>query len=89
MNLSLYLDDCAFSHRLRYLLQEAGHIVQVPADVQPTLTGTHDHVHFAHARRMRFVLLTYNPGDFLKLHQQQPDHSGILAVYQDNLLAKT
>jgi hypothetical protein len=34
------------------------------------------------------VLLTKNPADFLALHLQHPDHSGILVVYQDNDIAR-
>ena len=30
------------------------------------------------------TLMTANPRDFEPLHAQQPDHAGILAVYQDN-----
>lgn len=74
MSLILYLDDCAFSHRLRQLLIEAGHDVQIPADA----------VHFAHAKENERVILTFNPRDFLDLHEQDPNHPGILAVYQDN-----
>ena len=88
MSLSIYLDDCAFSYRLRQLLQESGYQVQIPADVQPSLIGAHDNVHFVHACKIGFILLTYNPGDFLRLHLQQPDHPGILAVYQDNVPGK-
>lgn len=84
MSLAIYLDDCAFSYRLRKLLLEAGHQVQVPADVDPPLTGADDAVHFAHVRVTGQVMLTYNPADFLQLHKQYSDHSGILAVYQDN-----
>lgn len=58
--------------------------MQIPAEVEPPLTGADDEVHFAYVRRTGQVILTYNPADFLKLHQQFPEHSGILAVYQDN-----
>ena len=84
MSLALYLDDCAFSHRLRQLLRQAGHDVQVPADVNPPLTGADDSVHFAHAKATGRVILTLNPRDFKALHDQDPNHPGILAVYQDN-----
>ena len=88
MSLTLYLDDCAFSHELKRLLSEAGHDVAVPADAQPPLTGADDDVHFAHARATGRVILTLNPRDFQDLHDQEPDHPGILAVYQDNNPAK-
>jgi len=82
--LELYLDDCAFSHELKRLLLAAGHDVAVPADAQPPLTGADDAVHFAHARATGRVILTLNPRDFKDLHDQEPDHPGILAVCQDN-----
>ena len=84
MSLTIYLDDCAFSHRLRQLLIEAGHDVQIPADVTPPLTGAADEVHFAHVQAAGRAILTMNPKDFFHLHQQFPNHPGILAVYQDN-----
>lgn len=84
MSLALYLDDCAFSHELKRLLLEAGHDVEVPADVHPPLTGEDDSIHFAHAKAAGRAILTLNPRDFKELHDQDPDHSGILTVYQEN-----
>jgi len=84
LSLALYLDDCAFSHRLRQLLQNVGHDVQVPADANPPLTGVDDPDHFAHAKATRRIILTYNPRDFKTLHDADPNHPGILVVYQDN-----
>ncbi len=84
MSLALYLDDCAFSHELRRLLLKAGHDVETPADVHPPLTGEDDAAHLAHAKAVGCVILTLNPRDFKELHDQDPDHPGILAVYQDS-----
>lgn len=84
MSLRLYLDDCIYSHELRRLLLEAGHDVQIPADVRPPLTGQDDQKHFAHARDSGRVLLTKNPRDFQELHRQFTNHAGILAVHMDN-----
>jgi len=84
LSLALYLDDCAFSHELRRLLLRAGHDVETPADVHPPLTGEDDATHFAHAKAVGCAILTLNPRDFKELHDQDPDHPGILAVYQDN-----
>ncbi|MCB0154903.1 MAG: DUF5615 family PIN-like protein [Anaerolineae bacterium] len=84
MSLKIYLDDCAFAHRLRQLLIEAGHEVQVPAEVDPPLTGASDEVHFAHAQTTGQIILTLNPKDFLVLQQKSPRSPGIFAVYQDN-----
>jgi len=88
LSLTLYLDDCAFSHRLRQLLRQAGHDVEIPAEVDPPLTGADDLVHFIHARATDRIILTLNPQDFKDLHNQYPNHPGILAVYQDNDLTK-
>jgi hypothetical protein len=84
LRLAIYLADCAFSYTLRRLLLEAGHDVQIRAEVTPSLTGATDEIHFAHARAARRATLTKNPVDFSLLHQQFPDHPGILAIYQDN-----
>ena len=88
VSLAIYLDDCAFSHRLRSLLLDAGHRVQIPAEAIPSLTGASDDIHFAHACTTQQAILTYNAADFLQLHRQHPEHAGILAVYQDNDPAK-
>jgi hypothetical protein len=82
--LKLYLDDCAFSHKLRKLLRDAGHDVQAPANVTPPLTGADDSVHLAHACREGRAILTMNARDFVALHAHDSNHPGILAVYQDN-----
>jgi hypothetical protein len=84
LSLAIYLDDCAFSHQLRQRLIQAGHRVQIPAEAHPPLTGAADQVHFAYCQKTNQVLLTMNPADFLDLHQQDADHPGILAVYQDH-----
>jgi predicted nuclease of predicted toxin-antitoxin system len=81
--LSLYLDDCAYSHTLADLLREGGHRVIVPADVG--LGGADDDVHLRHATENRLILVTKNPADFLDLHEQTAgSHAGVLAIYQDN-----
>ena len=84
MSLSIYLDDCAFSYRLRQVLLDAGYTVIIPADIDPPLTGADDELHFAHIRAAGWVILTYNPKDFRKLHKLIPDHPGIFAIYHDN-----
>jgi hypothetical protein len=88
LSLSLYLDDCAFSHELKRLLIEAGHDVETPADVHPPLTGEDDSVHFTHARATGRIIITLNARDFKEIHDKVPDHPGILVVYQDNNPAK-
>jgi hypothetical protein len=69
---------------LCHLLREAGHDVQVPADVEPPLAGADDAEHMRHARSTGRAILTLNPRDFKALHDLDSGHAGILAVYQDN-----
>ena len=84
MSLRLYLDDCANSRELRRRLSAAGHDVETPGDVRPSLTGADDRTHLAHAKTAGRTILTLNARDFKELHDQDPIHPGILAVYQDN-----
>ena len=82
----IYLDECADSNLLGRFLQQAGHIVQNPRGTNKM--GVDDLEHLEYAAQNQYVLLTFNPKDFLNLHQQwqqqNRSHSGILLVYQDN-----
>ena len=84
--LRLYLDDCASDRRIRRALVEAGHQISLPREFG--LSGADDDLHFACAREHGLTLLTLNPHDFRELHQRNPDHAGILVVYQDNDVTK-
>lgn len=84
MTLKLYLDDCTNSDLLADLLRQAGHEVVRPTDAEVELTGEDDEVHFAFAASHGLTLITKNPADFKALHDLDPRHAGILAVYQDN-----
>jgi hypothetical protein len=55
-----------------------------PTDAGVGLTGEDDDVHFAYAAANDFTIITKNPADFKALHDLDPQHAGILAVYQDN-----
>lgn len=88
MSLRLYLDDCANSRELHRRLIEAGHDVETPGNVRPSLAGADDSAHFLHARATGRVILTLNARDFEVLHDRGPGHAGIFAVYQDNNPAK-
>jgi predicted nuclease of predicted toxin-antitoxin system len=82
----LYLDDDSASALLASLLRQAGHDVQVPADVR--ISGDDDAVHLAHAVKENRVLLSHNHRDFRNLHNlimvTQGHHPGILIVRRDN-----
>jgi predicted nuclease of predicted toxin-antitoxin system len=80
--LNLYLDDCILSHRITDLLRQAGHEVVRSSDVG--LEGADDDVHFRYAADNGLILITKNPKDFKILHDSDPLHFGIFAIYQDN-----
>ena len=84
MSLNLYLDDCSNSDLLADLLRQSGHRVVRPTDASVGLVGADDEVHFAFAAANDLAIITKNPSDFQHLHDLDPHHSGILAVYQDN-----
>lgn len=84
MSLNIYLDECANHRTLCDLLVDAGHDVQTPLDVDPPLLKAKDEVQFAHAQETERTLLTFNPRDFLELHNQDANHSGVFVVYKDN-----
>jgi len=82
----LYLDEDSASPLLARLLANAGHDVQVPAEVQ--LGGETDPAQLTHAIRQQRVLLTSNYDDFEELHDlilaAAGHHPGVLVVRQDN-----
>jgi hypothetical protein len=82
LSLQIYLDDCANAGTLVSLLRAAGHQVTIPADVGTS--SSDDAIHWRYARENHLTLMTKNPRDFKVLHAQSRDHSGILAIYQDN-----
>lgn len=84
MSLNLYLDDCTNSDLLANLLRQAGHQVVRPADAGNGLEGEDDDIHLAYAAANALTLVTKNPSDFSSLHDLDPRHAGILAIYQDN-----
>ena len=77
----LYLDDCAYSKRLKRQLETAGHEVQSPFDAG--IPGRLDEAHLEYAAQHGWSLLTYNADDFLDLHERRPGHAGILFVYRE------
>ena len=82
MALGLYLDDCSNSLLLARLLIRAGHSVVRPVDVGND--GVADSVHLTYAIQHGLVLVTKDPDDFLAIHKQDQNHSGIFGIYQDN-----
>lgn len=82
MSQKFYLDDCAYGKELVRLLDAVGHQVTTPP--QAGTVGQEDEVHLRRAAELGLVLITKNPDDFLELHAKNPQHAGILIVYQDN-----
>jgi hypothetical protein len=82
----LYLDDDSAEALLVSLLRQAGHEVQVPADVGRI--GESDPDHLTHAVREDRVLLSRNHDDFKSLHdlivQVQGHYPGLFIVRRDN-----
>jgi hypothetical protein len=48
------------------------------------MEGEDDPVHLGFAAAHDLTIITKNPADFKALHDLDPRHSGILAIYQDN-----
>jgi hypothetical protein len=81
-----YLDDDSASALLARLLRQAGHDVQLPADVR--MAGEDDPIHLIQALREDRVFLSHNHHDFENLHNlivfAGGHHPGILVVRKDN-----
>lgn len=84
--MKIYLDENISSHRLKDLLTRKGFRVKLPSEAG--LMGRSDPEQLDYARKNHFLLLTRNPSDFLALHESNPRHSGIIAIYQDNNVKK-
>ncbi len=81
MSLKLLIDEDSQAKPLVNLLRSVGHDVLTVNQVG--LTSQSDVVVLDYARQNNLVLLTHNCRDFEALHQTDPDHPGILAIYQD------
>jgi hypothetical protein len=76
--LRLYLDDSTASKHLAGLLRDAGHEVVTPAEAN--LGRRNDEVHFQFAAGHGLTLLTRHGKDLRVLHEDQPQHPGVLVV---------
>lgn len=77
----MLLDEDSQAKYLVNLLQAAGHDITTVNSAG--LTNRPDSVVLDYARQDERILLTRNCNDFQELHQANPIHPGILAVYQD------
>lgn len=80
MSLSLLLDEDSQAKLLVKLLQTAGHDVLTVNEA--AIAGFPDDQVLEYARQHDRILITRNCNDFQALHQVNPNHPGILAVYQ-------
>ena len=83
MSLRLLLDEDSQAKYLVNLLQIAGHDVLTVNEAD--LMSRTDSTVLDYARQQERVLLTRNCADFQELHQANPEHPGILAVFQNSL----
>lgn len=81
MSLRLLIDEDSQALRLVNLLRNAGHDVITVNEAG--LMSKPDTVVLNYARLEGRLLLSRNCDDFLALHTANPNHPGILAVYQD------
>lgn len=86
MSLALLLDEDSQAKYLVRLLKGAGHNVLTINEAD--IAGFPDDKVLAYARKYNRILLTRNCDDFQALHQANPNHPGILAIYQDAEPAK-
>ena len=80
MSLKLLIDEDSQAKHLVNLLRSAGHNVITVNEA--ALMSKPDSVVLDYARQQERVLLTRNCDDFQTLHKVNPNHPGILAVYQ-------
>ncbi len=81
MSLRLLLDEDSQAKRLVSILEQAGHEALTINEVG--LAGLSDDVVLNYAKEANLILLTHNCDDFEELHNLNPNHSGILAVYSN------
>jgi hypothetical protein len=83
--MKLYLDDDAVNRALVSQLRQAGHDVQIPADIG--FSGEADPVHLLNAIEEGRVFISYNHDDFKDLHDlvivSGGSHPGIFIVRRD------
>jgi predicted nuclease of predicted toxin-antitoxin system len=80
LSLRLLLDEDSQAKYLVNLLKAAGHDVLTVNNVG--LSNRLDQIVLDYARQDRRILVTRNCADFQELHQVNPFHPGILAIYQ-------
>lgn len=78
----LLVDECLAARPLLGLLQAAGYDART--SVECLGPGASDDEVFAFGKREHRVILTADCDDFIRLHEDDGDHAGLLFVYFDN-----
>ena len=86
MSLRLLIDEDSLAKVLVSMLRKAGHDVVTVNEAG--FSGARDDLVFEYAIRSERILLTRNCDDFKALHQNNPNHPGIFAIYQDDNRSK-
>jgi predicted nuclease of predicted toxin-antitoxin system len=86
LTLRLLIDEDSQAKYLVNLLRNAGHDVITVNEAD--LMGKSDSIVLKYAISHGRILLTRNCEDFLNLHTVNPNHPGILAVYQNSEASK-
>ncbi|MEL7406273.1 MAG: DUF5615 family PIN-like protein, partial [Cyanobacteria bacterium J06558_2] len=81
MSLRLLIDEDSQDKVLIRLLRKAGHDVITVKEAD--LMNQPDTTIFCHGMDENRIVLTRNCQDFKDLHEANPNHPGILAVYQE------
>ncbi len=81
MSLKFLIDEDSLAKSLVKMLREVGHDVITVNEIG--LNAQLDSIVLNYALENKRILLTHNCRDFEALHQKNPNHSGILAVYRE------
>jgi predicted nuclease of predicted toxin-antitoxin system len=81
LSLRILVDEDTQARRLIEMLRADGHDVLTIGEAG--VTGIPDASVMELAKVQQRILLTRNCDDFLPIHEANPEHSGILAIYQD------
>jgi predicted nuclease of predicted toxin-antitoxin system len=86
LSLRLLIDEDSLAKVLVKILRVADHDVITVNELG--LSGQPDPVVLNYARQNNRILLTHNCRDFEALHQENPRHPGILAIYENRDYSK-
>ncbi len=86
MSLRLLMDEDSQARRLVELLRIASH--DVLTNNEAGLNGKSDSSVLDYARRENRIMVTKNCKDFVDLHQDNPNHPGILLIYENKDYSK-